>query len=101
MGGPFVSSHRQCKLFNRVYNFLESLRVVHRQVGKNLAVHSDTLSVALTHKFGVGHTVHTSGSVDTLNPQAAVISLLLFAVAIGELQAFLDSIFSDCPDVSP
>ena len=101
MGGPFVSSHRQCKLFNRVYNFLESLGVIHREVSENLTVHSDTFSVALTHKLRIGHTVHTSGSVDTLNPQAAVISLLLFAVAIGELQAFLDSIFSDCPDVSP
>ena len=51
--------------------------MVHREVGKNLAVHSDTLSVALTHKLGIGHTVHTSSSVDTLNPQAAVVPLLL------------------------
>lgn len=100
MGSP-PSVRTTCKLFNRVHNFLESLGVVHCQVGENLAVHLDTLSVALTHKLGIGQTVHTSGSVDTLNPQATVVPLLLFAVAIGELQTFLDSIFGYCPDISP
>ena len=95
------SVRTMCKLFNRVHNFLESLGVVHREVSENLAVHLNTLSVALTHKLGIGQTVHASGSVDTLNPQATVVPLLLFAVAIGELQTFLDSILGYCPDISP
>ncbi len=95
------SVRTECKLFNRIYNFLESLGVIHREVSENLAVHLDALCVALAHKLRIGHTIHTSGSVDTLNPQAAVISLLLFAVAVCELQTFLDSILSDCPDISP
>ena len=95
------SVRTMCKLFNRVHNFLESLGVVHREVSENLAVHLNALCVALTHKFRIGQTVHTSGSVDTLNPQATVVPLLLFAVAVCELQTFLNSVFGNCPDVSP
>ena len=51
------------------YDSLESLGVVQSQVGENLTVDLDTSLSELTHESRVAQTLHTSGSVDTLNPQ--------------------------------
>ena len=57
------------RLFNCVNYCFESLGLVERQICQNLAVQGDAFGVNLTHEFRIGHTVGTSGGVDTRDPQ--------------------------------
>ncbi len=58
-----------CLLLHFGNDSLESLRVVQSQVGEHLTVDLDTSLSQLTHEYRIAHTLLTSGSVDTLNPQ--------------------------------
>ena len=78
---------------------LESLGVVQSQVGENLAVDLDTSLSQLTHQYGIAHTLLTSGSIDTLNPQGAEGALLVLTIAIGVGQTFLPSVLGYCPNI--
>ena len=67
--------------------------MVHCQVGQNFAVQGDTFGVDFTHEFGVGHSVGTDSSVDTLDPEAAEIAFFVFTVAVGVGQTFFYRVF--------
>ena len=87
------------QLFYRIDDSLERLRVVHCQVGENLAVETDVLCAELAHELGIGNTVLTSGGVDSLDPEGAEVALLGLAVTIGVSQTFLVSVLSYGPDI--
>ena len=55
-------------LFYFCYDSLESLGVVHCEVGEHLTIDFDASLVQATHELRVGKTLKTGGSVDTLNP---------------------------------
>ena len=78
---------------------LESFGMVHGQVGEHLAVDLDTCLVKGTHELAVAHTLETSSSVDTLDPQGAEAALLLLAVAISVGQTLLPSVLGNGPDI--
>lgn len=54
----------------------ECLRLVHCQIGQNLAVEDDALGVEFADKLRIGHSLRADGCVDTHDPQAAECSLL-------------------------
>ena len=87
------------QLFYRINDSFESLRIVHSEVCKNLAVETDILLCELTHKLRVGHTVLACGCIDTLNPEGAEIALLGSAVAISIGQTLLIGVLCYGPDV--
>ena len=78
---------------------LESLRVVHGKVGEHLTVDLDTSLGELTHQNRIAHTLLTSGSVDTLDPQGTEVALLSLTVAISVGKAFLPSVLGYCPNI--
>ena len=86
-------------LFYRIDDSLERLRVVHCEVGENLAVETDVLCTELAHELGIGHSVLTCGSVDTLDPKGAEVALLGLAVTIGVRETFLVGVLCYCPDI--
>ena len=57
------------ELFDRVDDSFESLRIVHRQVGEDLAVEPHVLLRETAHELGIVHTVLTGGGVDAGNPK--------------------------------
>jgi hypothetical protein len=86
-------------LFYRVDDSLESLGIVHGQVGEYLAVQTDILGTELTHELGIGDAVLACSRIDTLNPQGAEVALLVLAVAIGVGETFLVGVLCNCPNV--
>src|SRR5882724_8738639 len=54
----------------------EAWSVFYRYVGKNLAVQFDSGGFQAVNELAVSNAVQTSGSSDTLNPQAALMTLL-------------------------
>ena len=78
---------------------LESLRVVESEVSEHLTVNLDTGFGQSTHQLRIAHAFHTSGSIDTLNPQGAEVALLIAAVAIGVGQTLLISVLCYCPNI--
>ena len=75
--------------------------MVHGEVGQNLAVEADILSLVLTHQFLIGHAVAAGCSVDTLYPQAAEFPFLVLTTYVRIGQTLFDSIFRYCPNISP
>src|SRR5258708_33012661 len=75
-----------CHRFRREsFSFLdqqhEAWSVFYRYVGKNLAVQFDSGGFQAVNELAVSHAVQTSGCSDTLNPQAAILTLLDAAIA--------------------
>lgn len=70
----------------------ECLRVVHSQVGQNLAVEVYAVGGEQVHELGVGNAVLTSACIDTGDPKAAEGALFTAAVAIGIAHSFIHSI---------
>ena len=87
------------RLLYRFHDSLESLRIVHGKVGENFAVETDVLLGETSHELGVGETVLTGGSVDTLDPQGTELALLGLAVAVGVSETFLVGVLCNCPDI--
>ena len=83
-----------------VNDSLESLGIVHGQVGEHLAVDLYSGFVNQAHELGVGEIFEACGGIDTLYPESAEVALFLLAVAIGVCQTFLPGIFGDGPDVA-
>ena len=83
-------------LFN---DSLESLGVVHSQIGQHLAVDFDTCLMNGTHKLRIVQSLQTGCSVDTLDPQGAELSLLVLTVTECIGQTFFPSILGNGPDV--
>ena len=86
-------------LFDRIDDSFKRLRVVHGEVGEDLAVQTDVLLCELAHELGVGNTILTGSCVDPLDPEGAEVALLRLAVAIGIGQTFLVSVLSYGPDI--
>ena len=87
------------ELLDGIDDSLKSLRVVHGEVSKNLAVETDILLRELAHELGVGDTVLTGGGVDPLDPEGAEVALLGLAVTVGVGQTFLVGVLSYGPDI--
>ena len=80
---------------------LECLRVVHGEVGEDLAVQADVILGEESHKLGVGHSVLTGGGVDSLNPKSAEIALLSSSVTVGVSKTFFVGVLRDRPNILP
>jgi len=99
--GEFLQAHVLTLFLNRLDDRFERLRIVHREVGEDLAVQADVLGVQLTHELGVGQTVLTRGSVDTLDPEGAEVALLGLAVTVSIGQTFLVGVLGYGPNILP
>ena len=88
-------------LFYRIDDGLESLRVVHREVGEDLAVETDVLLCEFTHELRIVHTVLAGSCVDTGNPQGTESAFLGFAIAVCVGETFFVGILGYGPDVLP
>ena len=86
-------------LFYRIYDRLERLRVVHREVGENLAVETDVLLGELAHELRVRDAVLTGSGVDSLDPEGTESTLLGLAVTIGVGETFLVGVLRYSPDI--
>ena len=95
----FRGSRKELSILGLLYDCLESLGVVHGQVGENLAVDLDTCLVNHTHQLAVGQVLHTGGSVDTLNPQRAEVAFLLLTIGVSIGKTLLPSVLGYGPDV--
>ena len=62
---------------------LESLGVVHSEIGKDFAVDFDARLGELVHELAVVHAKFAHSGVDTDDPQAAEFALLVSSVAIS------------------
>ena len=86
-------------LLHLLHDGLESLGVVHGEVGEHLTVDLDTGLGELAHEDRVAQTFLTSGSVDTLDPQGAEVALLVTAITIGIGQSLLPCVLGYCPNI--
>ena len=86
-------------LFHFSYDSLERFRMVNGQVCQNFTVDLDTSSVQSTHQARIRQTFHTSGSIDTLNPQSTEITFLVTTVAESISQTFFPCILRYSPNV--
>lgn len=86
-------------LLHLVYDSLESLRVVHGEVGKHLAVDFDASLGQCTHQLRIADTLDASCSVDTLNPKSTELTLLATTVGKCVCEAFLVGVFGNGPNV--
>src|ERR1700761_8371632 len=64
--------------------------VVHCDVGENLAVEVDIRLLEAVDELRVADAVDLGGGIDTHDPERAVLTLLLLAAAVGELESALD-----------
>ena len=87
------------ELLHRIEYRFECSGVVHGQIGEYLAVQIDVVGMNLTHELRIAHAMHAGRGVDTLDPKCTEAALFVFAVAVGVLQTFFDSVFSNCPYV--
>ena len=78
---------------------LESLGIVEGEVGKDLAVDLDTGLRQLVDELAVVHIVLAHGGVDTDDPQAAEIALLVSSVAISVGLTLLVRVLRHSPHV--
>ena len=76
-------------LLHLFHDGLEGFGIVHGEVGEHLAVDLDTSLGELAHQDTVAHALQTSGSIDTLDPQAAEVALLVATITVGIVQTFL------------
>lgn len=89
------------RLFNCFNYCLECFRLVHRQIGHDLAVDGDTFGVDFADELRIGHPVGADGGVDTRDPQRTERPLLELTVCISIAQTFFDRVFRNGPNVSP
>src|SRR6185312_8566748 len=88
-------------LFNGGDQQLEGLRLVHGQIGEDLAVKTNALLSELVNERGIGQAFGANGGVDTGDPQRAVFPFLQFATDITVLQALLEDVFCNGIDILP
>jgi len=86
-------------LFDRIDDSFKRLRVVHGEVGEDLAVQTDVLLCELAHELGVGNTILTGSCVDPLDPKSTEIALLGLAVTVSIGQTLLISVLCYGPDI--
>ena len=96
----FPQAHFQkLLLFNRIDDCFERLRVVHGEVGENLAVETDVLLGELAHELRVGDAVLTGSGIDSLDPESAECTLLGLTVTISVGETFLVGVLRYGPDI--
>ena len=86
-------------LFYRIDDCFERLRVVHGEIGENLAVETDVLLRELAHELRVGDAVLTGSGIDSLDPESAECTLLGLTVTIGVGETFLVGVLRYGPDI--
>ena len=86
-------------LLHLLHDSLESLGIVHSEVSEHLTVDLDTGLAELAHENRVAHSLQTSGSVDTLDPQGTEVTLLITAITIGIGQTLLPCVLCYCPNI--
>ncbi len=79
---------------------LESLGIVHGELGEHLAVDLDAGCMDETHELGVGKILHACGGVDTLDPEGAEVALFLLAVAVCIGKTLLPGVLRYGPHVA-
>ena len=88
-------------LLYRVDDSLECLRIIHGEVCQYLAVQADILLCDAAHELGIGKSVLTCGSDDTLDPEGTEFSLLGFSVTVCISETFFIGVLRNRPDISP
>ncbi len=66
-----------------VAKFSESGGIIYSQFSQHLAIHLDAGILQAVHHTAVGQAVHTSGGIDTHDPQATEISLAETTAGVG------------------
>ena len=97
----FFQAHERHLLLDGVDNRLKCLGIVHSKVCQHFPVETDVLRGDTAHELGIGHPVLTGGSVDTLDPEGAELSLLRFSVTVGIGETFFVGVLCNRPDVLP
>lgn len=92
-------SIRVGNLLHLLNDSLESLRIVDGEVSENFTINLDAGLVERAHEYRVAHTLQTSGSVDTLNPQSAEVALLVSTVTICVCETFLPCVLGYGPHI--
>lgn len=86
MGHP-VETHLGLKsLLGDGGELVEGLDVLVGHLSEDLAVELDAGELQAVHELGVGDVVHAGGGVDTGNPEAADLTLLVAAIAVLVLE---------------
>ena len=86
-------------LLHLVNDSLESLGIVEGEVGKHLAVDLDASLRQLVDELAVVHVVLAYGGVNTHNPQATELALLVSSVAISVGLTLFVRVFRHSPDI--
>ena len=87
-------------LFHLVADSLESLGIIHCEIGEHLAVDLDACLMNKTHQLAVGEVFHTGCSIDSLNPESAEVALFLLAVAVGIGKTFFPCVLRNGPYIA-
>src|SRR5690349_11036735 len=74
-------------------------RILHRELGEDLAIHFDARHLHAVDEGAVAHAVEASGSVDTHDPQLAEIALLGLAIPVGVDPTALDGLLRGLPEL--
>lgn len=80
-------------LFDRLHQALEGGGLVHGKIRKNFTVEADALHFQLIDELGICQAFFAHGSVDTNDPQAAIVALFQFTAYICVSLAFLNNVF--------
>ena len=94
-----MSVELRLSVFYFVNDSLESCGIVESEVSKNFAVDFDTALVDQAHELAVREVFETRCSVDTLNPESAEVTLVVFTVAISVGKTFFPSVLGNGPHV--
>ena len=88
---PLCCLRRECALcfFG---NLTEGIDVMNREISQSLAVKLDVCFQQTVHEAAVAQTIHAGGGIDTHDPQATELTLLLFTTDVGILAGFGDGL---------
>jgi len=82
-----------------VHHSFEGFGVIHGQVGQYLSVKFYVVFVNLTHEGGIAHAMLTGTGIDSLNPQAAKLTLSLLAIPVSVQPRLLNLVFGYSPHI--
>src|SRR5437879_4577866 len=76
------------------------LGIVDREIREDLPVHFDARELQPVHQRAVGHVVLMRARVDTQDPEATEVALLVLAIAVRVLPATLDGFLRRLPQLA-
>src|SRR5688572_29914699 len=88
---------RDAVLFYLINDRFECVGMVHREVCKNFPVELDAFCTKFTDESRIRKSVLTGSGVDTLDPQCAEITFLLFTAFVCVSQTTLNGVFGNSP----